>query len=192
MINENNLKIFRDGIVILHNFNVGGDSLFLKIKREVNWDTSIKSRKTASFGVPYDYSNINYDFNDFPSYLLEILNKVEMTIGYRPNNCLINYYYDSQSKMGYHSDQIDILEPDTGIVIISLGSSRIIRFKSKLDSSLLDIKIKSNTLLYMTQETQRRWLHSVLPGIDSDSERISLTFRKINNSELNLGNVLDH
>lgn len=188
MINEINYKILLDGVILLNDFNIGGNSLFLKIKNEINWDLSIKSRKTASFGVPYDYSNINYDYNDFPNYLLEILNKVEMTIGYKPNNCLINYYYDSQSKMGYHSDQIDILEPNTGIVILSLGNSRIIRFKNKLDNSLFDIKLYSNTLLYMTQETQKKWMHSILPGNDDDSERISITFRRINsnNSLLNV------
>lgn len=186
MINEINYKIYLDGVIILNDFNIGGNSLFSKIKREINWDLSIKSRKTASFGVPYDYSNINYDFTDFPNYLLEILNKVELTIGYRPNNCLINYYFDSQSKMGYHSDQIDILEPSTGIVILSLGSSRIIRFKNKLDNSLFDLELNSNTLLYMTQETQKKWLHSILPSDDTDSERISITFRKIKSNNSNV------
>jgi len=182
MINEINYRIFLDGVIILNDFNIGGTSLFLKIKKEINWDSSIKSRKTSSFGVPYDYSSINYDFNDFPIFLLEILDKVEMTIGYRPNNCLINYYFDSQSKMGYHSDQINILEPNTGIVILSLGDSRIIRFKNKLDNSLFDIKLNSDTLLYMTQETQKKWLHSILPSNDTESERISITFRKINSN----------
>ena len=52
---------------------------------------------------------------------LEVFNvQLETAIGFKPNNCLINYYLDGRSKMGWHSDQTDILEGATGIAIVSI------------------------------------------------------------------------
>lgn len=179
MIDINSYKIILDGIFLLKHFNVEGNSLFYEIKNAVDWDNTIKSRKTASFGKPYNYSNQTYGINEIPIFILEIIDKIEKIVDFRPNNCLINYYYDDNSKMGYHSDQIDILDSNTGIIIISLGSSRVIRFKNKIENNFFDIILEPDSLLYMTQEIQKKWLHSILPSNNKENERISLTFRKI-------------
>ncbi|WP_438966337.1 alpha-ketoglutarate-dependent dioxygenase AlkB [Flavobacterium sp.] len=151
------------------------------LKTEVHWDNSIKSRKTASFGLPYNYSNTYYDYIEMPAFLNDAINLVFKINGFIPNNCLINYYFDNSSKMGYHSDQIDLLENNTGVVIISLGSSRILRFKNKHDKSIIfDFNLSNNSYFYMSQEVQKNWLHSILQDDNSiPSERFSLTFRKI-------------
>ncbi|MFT5096791.1 MAG: alkylated DNA repair dioxygenase AlkB, partial [Psychrobacter okhotskensis] len=41
--------------------------------------------------------------------------------GYLPNNCLVNYYLDGSSKMGFHSDDTSQLADGTGVAILSLG-----------------------------------------------------------------------
>lgn len=164
-------------INILNNF----DSMIDDLKTKIDWDNSIKSRRTASFGLPYNYSNINYDKKEIPTFLQELINVVHHYSGFFPNNCLINYYYDSLSKMGYHSDQIDILEKDTGIAIFSFGSTRILRFKNKFDDNLIfDFELKNNSYFYMSQEIQKYWLHSILKdNTNSVTERFSITFRRI-------------
>jgi alkylated DNA repair dioxygenase AlkB len=83
--------------------------------------------------------------------------------------------------MGYHSDQIDILAKDTGVVIFSFGASRILRFKNKIDNNLIyDFELKNNSYFYMSQEVQKYWLHPILPDTSSlNSVRYSITFRKI-------------
>jgi len=164
-------------IVTLESIDI---DLFDKIKTTTDWDNSIKSRKTFSYGVPYNYSDIKYTSKEFPNHIKLISEKISPLINFTPNNCLINYYYNENAKMGYHSDQIDILEKETGIAIVSLGSSRIIRFKNKINNEILDIIIYPNSLFYMTQEIQKLWLHSILKSSEThDYERISLTFRKI-------------
>jgi alkylated DNA repair dioxygenase AlkB len=141
----------------------------------------MKSRKTSSYGEPYVYSNVNYNFIPFPIYISQIAEIVKDKFGFLPNNCLINYYNESNSRMGFHSDQIDILQDDTGIAIISLGDKRTMRFKNKLDSKIIyDIVLEPNSLFYMSKLMQISWLHSILPDNDSlNSERISITFRKL-------------
>ena len=163
------------------------NSLFYMIKHNTVWDESLSSRKTASYGIPYIYSGVSYSYLPIPDYLVFLQKEIQEHIGFLPNNCLINYYPNGRSKMGFHSDQIDQLVDKSGVAIFSLGSKRIIRFKNKIDTSkAVDIELKPNTLFYMSQEIQKDWLHAILPDKDNSlNERISITFRLLKNQNSN-------
>lgn len=155
-------------------------ALFEKTIREVEWDHSMKARKTASFGVPYDYSNMSYEQVEIPGFLEELIPLIASKIGFTPNNCLINYYYEETSSMGFHSDMIDFLDENTGICIVSLGNPRILRFRNKENKQLTtDFVLSPGSLFLMSQEVQKHWDHSIRKSSVPDSERISLTFRRI-------------
>lgn len=144
-----------------------------------DWDRSMASRLTTSFGVPYNYSGLSYDVVDIPPYLDDVIDKINNTIGFIPNNCLVNYYLDGNSRMGYHSDRTDILSPNTGVVIISLGSDRILRFRNINDrTNIVDFVLRSGSLFYMSSDVQDIWTHSI-PTSDSIGGRMSLTFRNL-------------
>ncbi|MFD1257105.1 alpha-ketoglutarate-dependent dioxygenase AlkB [Mucilaginibacter terrae] len=175
------IQSFNDSILI---FKAIGDiygNLFNAVKESVNWDRSFKSRKTASFGIPYNYSNINYKYLDFPFYIERVIDDLSPKLGYRPNNCLINFYDNSSSFMGFHSDRTDILVQSTGITILSLGNQRTMRFKNKFTGAINDELMEPKSFMHMTAELQNEWLHAVLPIDNSevDNERISITFRKL-------------
>lgn len=137
------------------------------------------ARKTASFGEAYNYSQIEYPYQEFLPELKEINQKVSPIIGFEPNNCLINYYLDGKSKMGYHSDQIDILEPQTGVAIISVGAVRTLKFRNILNPELFEsFELTAGSLIYMTQEVQKIWQHSI-PQSNTEEGRISITLRKM-------------
>lgn len=175
-----NLESLHNDIILIENIESINPLLFDEIIKNTNWDDSLLARKTVSYGVPYNYNNMIYTKQKFPKYISDLASKVEKHIGFYPNNCLINYYYESKSKMGFHSDQIDILYENTGIAIFSLGSNRIMKFKHKNDVTLFfEIELRSQSLLYMTQNFQKNWLHAILPATLINSERISITFRKI-------------
>jgi hypothetical protein len=178
---EMDIKELLSEIKIEENILPNHESLFQKIKSDSEWNNEIKSRKTISYGVPYNYSGISYPLIPFPDYIFEVASVVEEKLGFTINNCLINYYENGESKMGFHSDQIDILSDNTGIAIVSLGNKRTMRFKNKLDATVThDIPLQPNSLFYMTQTVQEFWLHSILPEVTNDSaERISITFRKL-------------
>lgn len=167
--------------LLINNILKNVDNILFNLKTDIIWDDSIKSRKTASFGKPYNYSNIVYKKTAMPQFLNELISTVYKFNDFLPNNCLINYYYENSSKMGYHSDDIDILEGTTGIVIFSFGSKRILRFKSKIDNNIIhDFCLDNNSYFYMSQEVQKYWLHSVLQDKSNvNNERFSITFRKI-------------
>ncbi|HEX8610905.1 MAG TPA: alpha-ketoglutarate-dependent dioxygenase AlkB [Telluria sp.] len=157
------------------------DALFAALKSGVAWDERMKARKTASFGVSYDYSQIAYDEAPMPALLDALCARLESELGFRPNNCLLNYYPDGASSMGFHSDETDGLTDGTGVAIISLGSVRAIAYRNKLDAALrVDYPLPNGSLLYMSGQVQHEWVHAIQkdPGA---GERISLTFRSMRN-----------
>ena len=168
-----------DGITHIENFIDDPNDLFHFLTTNVNWDERMTARKTASFGNAYNYSQINYPYQDFLPELETINKKIKTAIGFEPNNCLINYYLDGKSKMGYHSDQTDILETDTGIAIVSVGETRTLKFRNiENPDQFLNYELTSGSLVYMTQDIQSVWQHSI-PKSDTPNTRISLTFRRM-------------
>ena len=153
--------------------------LFAWLKTAIVWDERMKARKTASFGVSYDYSQISYDPVPMAPELIAICARIDTALGFRPNNCLLNYYPDGNSSMGFHSDSTDELAPGTGVAIVSVGSVRSIAFRNKLDRTVqFDYALENGSLLCMSQQIQQDWLHAI-PKAAGAGERISLTFRDI-------------
>jgi alkylated DNA repair dioxygenase AlkB len=109
-----------NGTTLINNFIDNTLELFDHLKEIVSWDERMSARKTASFGVAYNYSQISYPFQAFTLELNEILDLIEKSLGFRTNNCLINYYLDGKSKIGFHSDQTNILDENTGVAILSI------------------------------------------------------------------------
>lgn len=171
-----------EGVLIIDDLIAQPDSLFATLDATVQWDTRMASRKTASFGVAYNYSQIHYPFQPFITEIEQLSLLLEDRAGFLPNNCLINYYPDGTSKMGYHSDQTDILEPGTGIAIISIGTPRTLRFRNIAEPALtVDHELRPGGLFYMSQQVQHEWQHALLVSPTTMS-RMSLTFRRMRTS----------
>ncbi len=168
-----------EGITFIETFIDYSTDLFETLKMNVEWDERMVARKTASYGKAYNYSQIKYPFQPFTNELDQLVNAINNTLNFKPNNCLINYYLDGKSKMGFHSDQTDILHNGTGVAILSVGATRILRFR-KIDNHELirDFELPSGSLIYMTSEVQNKWQHAI-PKSEINKGRMSLTFRKI-------------
>ena len=166
-------------ITFIENF-WNDDSLFDRLVNEVNWNKEMRSRWTACFGQPYNHTVAEYEFLPMWSEMNQISEAIETTIGFRPNNCLLNYYFDGQSRMGFHADTTIMLEEETGIAILSLGAERIFRVRRIEDKEdRYNYKLPSGSLLYMTNEMQKDWEHGI-PRSKVEGSRISMTFRKMN------------
>ena len=168
-----------NSISLIPNFISNSHLLFEQLRSTVIWDERMKSRKTASYGVAYNYSQIHYPKQSMLPELKTMSLAIEKELGFLPNNCLINYYPDGKSKMGFHSDQTEIMEKGTGVAIVSLGSTRSIVFRNSVIPSLKkEYELPSGSLFYMTAELQHTWQHAI-PKTDTHEGRISLTFRKL-------------
>lgn len=168
-----------DGITYIENTILNPEELFAFLKENVDWDERMSARKTASYGVAYNYSQMSYPYQEFLPELNALCDLIEEKIGFRPNNCLINFYLDGKSSMGWHSDQTDILTENTGVAIISLGDTRTLRFREIANKeNKIDYPLPAGSLIYMTQEVQSIWQHAV-PKSPESNGRMSLTFRRI-------------
>ncbi len=166
-------------LLLIPGFLPAPEPLFEHLKHSVRWDERMRARKTASFGVSYDYSQISYASVPIPAEIEDLCSRLEAALGFRPNNCLMNYYVDGDSSMGFHSDSAEELAPGTGVAIVSLGSEREIVFRAKADrQNEHAYALPAGSLLYMTMAMQSTWLHAI-PRSPGSGERISLTFRAI-------------
>ena len=153
--------------------------LFGALLESVVWDERMKARKTACYGQTYDDSGVDYQVVPMHPLLLPLCERLVKTLGFRPTNCLINYYETGRSTMGFHSDAVHNLAEGTGVAILSLGAERSLTFRSKTDlTHTVSYSLPSGSLFYMTQATQEFWTHAV-KKTETDDSRLSLTFRHI-------------
>jgi alkylated DNA repair dioxygenase AlkB len=154
-------------------------ALFASLQTNIVWDERMKARKTACFGQTYDDSGVDYQVVAMHPLLVPLCDSIEATLGFRPTNCLLNYYDSGASTMGHHSDAVHNLAPGTGVAIVSLGGERKLTFRKKTDYSVVaDFSLPHGSLLYMSQELQGIWTHALKKSSVMEP-RISLTFRHI-------------
>ncbi len=166
-------------IIYEPNFVAGSEQLFDTLVKGVAWDDRMRARKTANFGEPYNYSGMTYDAVPMHEMLVPIVDRLETRFGFRPNNCLLNYYVTGESAMGFHSDSNVDFAPGAGVSIISLGGVRSIVFRARRDKAEeRRIILASGSLLYTPPEVQDEWKHAVPPD-PLARPRISLTFREL-------------
>ncbi|UOO88430.1 alpha-ketoglutarate-dependent dioxygenase AlkB [Vitreoscilla massiliensis] len=166
-----------DGTLYVPDFIAKPDALLQHLLQQVAWDTRMQARLTASYGKAYNYSQMTYPEQAMLPALAELLPSIEQTIGFLPNNCLLNHYADGSARMGYHADQTEVLDGDTGIVIVSLGSERNFVFRNSADPSIkISHTLAHGSLFYMNQQVQTQWQHAI-PTCKTDAVRLSLTFR---------------
>ncbi len=168
-----------EGITYIENFITNPTALLDTLESSVAWDERMSARKTASYGKAYNYSQMQYPYQKFIEPLEVVRIAVGERLGFMPNNCLINYYMDGNSRMGFHSDQTDILYEGTGVAIVSIGEIRILRFRNIQNPDLRkDFPLASGSLMYMTNTVQEIWQHAI-PKSKTTEGRMSLTFRKM-------------
>ena len=152
-------------------------SLFNQLLSSVSWDDRMAARRTASFGKPYNYSQIEYSAAPIPDFLLPMVGLLHGRLGIRFNNCLLNYYQTGDNTMGFHSDDTSGLIAGTGVAIVSLGSVRDITYRSEANVEIQkSYALQPGSLLYMDELVQQHWVHAIKRQKDV-GPRISLTWR---------------
>lgn len=164
---------YREGFLAEH------EVLFRWAMDRAPWDDRIRARRTASFGVPYDYAGLTYAAAPFPAELEAVRAAVSRALDFEPNNCLLNCYPDGSARMGWHSDSAMGLAPGSGVAIVSLGAPRALKFRrSARPDERHSLLLAPGSLLYMEERVQREWQHA-LPRTARPLPRISLTFRHV-------------
>ena len=161
----------RDGLL------ANPEQLFARLRQEVEWDNSMSARKTASFGVPYNYAQMVYPAAPMHPLLVPVVDRLREVLGVEFNNCLLNYYLDGRGKMGFHSDDTSELVPGSVVGIVTLGEPRPLTFRSRVDPEVRHVfRPEPGSLLTMELPVQDAWAHAIKKRRFA-GERISLTWR---------------
>jgi len=107
------------------------------------------------------------------------------SLGWAFNNALIEHYTSAYSKMGFHSDQAQDLEPDSFIAIYSCYQSpelssapRKLVIETKEAGSRLEIPLVHDSVVVFSLDTNRRCRHKIaLTHQAPENPWLGVTFR---------------
>ena len=169
------------------------DMLFNILKSETRWvqnDIVIFGKKYKIprlndwYGsVDMNYSNINFEAKPLTKTLDQIRKKIEKETSSNYNSVLMNLYRNGNDSMGWHSDDENIYNPIAPIASLSLGGSRLMKFKKKTKKGLgkktLKLRLDTGDLIIMKYPTQEMLKHAIPKSSMNIDERINLTFRSV-------------
>ena len=102
------------------------------------------------------------------------------------NSCLITRYNSGANYIPSHRDDEPVIDPDSHIVTISIGSERTMVFKNNSGSINIDQKLADGSMLVCSRFAQDFWLHSIDKEESSDPGiRFSFTLRNVSPHYLN-------
>ena len=108
----------------------------------------------------------------------------------RVNSCLISRYKTGVNNIPAQRDNEPVINPESYIVTISVGSERNMSFTDNSGSSKIDQKLSDGSLLVTSRHAQDFWLHEIKKD-ESAEVRYSFTLRDVSphfiNSTIILG-----
>ncbi len=125
----------------------------------------------------YTYSGARFTPHPWTERLLELKQRVQDTTAQVFNSVLINLYRDGSDSVSWHSDNERELGSQPVIASLSLGATRTFQLKHKTDRQLLKLPLGNGSLLLMTGQLQRFWLHRIPKQPSIREPRINCTFR---------------
>lgn len=183
----------KDGDVkVYHGFfsKEESDLLFNRLLKEIEWkQDSMKfyrkevklPRLTAWYGVhikEYSYSGITMNAKPFTDDLLFIKKRIEDCAGLKFTSVLLNLYRDGNDSVSWHRDNEKVLRVNPVIASVSLGETRIFKFRHVDDHKLIRaVALTHGTFVLMQDETQHKWEHTIPKTKTKAGPRINLTYR---------------
>lgn len=130
-------------------------------------------------GANYTYSKLTLQPLNWTPTLLALRQRVSEFCQHDFNAMLANCYRDHRDSVSWHSDD----EPELGeqplIASLSFGCEREFHFKHKGSGERVKFPLQSGSLLVMSGDTQKNWLHVIHKTRIEKPMRINLTFRNI-------------
>ncbi|WP_137172616.1 alpha-ketoglutarate-dependent dioxygenase AlkB [Massilia sp. HP4] len=140
----------------------------------------LQPRLSAWHGdAAYTYSGLRLEPLPLTPLLETLRGAVQAATGQSFNSVLLNYYRNERDSMGMHSDDEPELGPRPAIASLSLGAARTFILKHKHNKKTVRVDLTDGSLLLMSGETQKYWLHGINKMTRALQARVNLTFRKI-------------
>ena len=133
--------------------------LFTLLQNNINWTKMNYFKRHISH---YDGSIIE---------LNSIIDIIESTFSRTVAGAFLNYYENGNEYAPYHADKYNC---DT--CLLSLGTSRILRYKHNQTGENTDYTLNSGDLLFIPDEINHFYKHSLLKRTKLNDPRISILF----------------
>lgn len=126
----------------------------------------------------YSYSGQIASSKPLTPSLKLLLDNINANFESNYNGILINLYKNGSEYIGPHSDDEKGLDPNHGVLAISYGASRTLRFRDKkTKKKVLDIKTNNDQIVQMKGKFQSYFTHEVPIEKKIQDSRVSFTFR---------------
>ncbi|MFN8276517.1 MAG: alpha-ketoglutarate-dependent dioxygenase AlkB [Chitinophagales bacterium] len=125
----------------------------------------------------YTYSKNTKTAMSYTPLLRKLQDQVSEAAGTSFNSCLLNFYPDGNTGMGWHSDDEPELQLQATIASLSFGAARSFKFRHRKTGETISLLLESGSLLLMEGCTQEHWLHQLPVSKKVTAPRINLTFR---------------
>ena len=146
-------------------------------------------RKTCFYGpIDYTYSGRTVKgipLNEAPIGVRYLVHKVNKITNKKHNSILCNFYRDGSDSIGFHRDNEKIFGEKPHITSLTFIETGIISnprpfiLKHGRTGRRIEYKLNNGTLLSMSGNLQKLWLHGMLKDFKHEFGRINLTFRII-------------
>lgn len=133
------------------------DKLFNIILQQIQWTkTDYFKRHTAHY---------EFNINELNIVLADIEKQLKRNVA----GVFLNYYVNGDEYAPYHADKYDC---DT--CLISLGTTRTLRYKKNTTKENTDFVLNSGDLLFVPNEINNNYKHSLLKTKKINNSRISI------------------
>jgi alkylated DNA repair dioxygenase AlkB len=167
------------------------DRLLETVRTELEWEQRaivlfgrpiLQPRLIAWAGaVDYRYSGQTLEPRAFTPTLRSVLMRACERAGVAFNHVLANRYRDGRDSMGLHADDERELGADPIVATLTLGATRrfVLKPRRKSAGTGVALDLEHGSLVVMGGTCQRHYVHGVPRQTNVRDERISLTFRHV-------------
>lgn len=137
--------------------------------------------KDVATKIIEEFSGASEEMNPWIPCIRAVRDRLYKETGVYCNACLLNYYIDGHSAIGYHSDR-ECIQDNSVVMSVSLGSRRKFYFKSKQKPfETIKTFLDNGDACVMFDRCQQRYAHQIVKCTHAHQAgpRISLTFRSL-------------
>lgn len=126
----------------------------------------------------FNYSGTKTNSIRLTPSLKNILNIINNYYSANFNGILINRYNSGTDYISAHSDDTRVYDDNAGVIIISFGCQRTLRFRDKQTKKIVkNILTNNNEIIQMNAEQQKLFTHEIPIEKNKIGIRYSFTFR---------------
>jgi alkylated DNA repair dioxygenase AlkB len=113
------------------------------------------------------------------------LNVDDASLNQFNTQCVVNSYCENGDYIGPHTDKTKSFAEGSNVMTLSFGATRTMRLTNISNNRIQeDIVLRPGSVILLSWNTNQEWKHEILPGKEDAGERISLTYRNIQNRKL--------